>query len=137
VLGEISNRRSILDRSAAVAGLLLLVGVAASIILLVLQPAPAPKFDASEFRAARAKSDTSVMQTQARLAVEQHELLGISATQLQADLGKPTRSYRHSPRMVWRVGGWNSSGSLGTVLDVRLDGRTHRVVGASLEPPPD
>jgi hypothetical protein len=116
---------------------LLLVGVAALIVFLVTQPAPTPRFDAAQFRAARGKSDTSVMQTQARLAVEQHELLGISATQLRADLGNPTRSSRRSARMVWQVGGWNSSGSLGTVLEVRLDGRTHRVVDAWLEPPPD
>jgi hypothetical protein len=135
--GEISVRRSPLARSAAVAGLLLLVGVAALIVVWVMQPAPTPRFDASQFRAARGKSDTSVMQTQARLAVEQRKLLGISAAQLRADLGKPTRSYRRPPRIVWQVGGWNSSGSLGSVLEVQLDGRTDRVVDARLEPPPD
>jgi hypothetical protein len=77
------------------------------------------------------------MQTQARLAVEQHALLGISATQLRAVLGNLTRSYRRSARMVWQVGGWNASGSLGTKLEVRLDGRLQRVVDARLDPQSD
>ena len=111
----------------------MLVGVAVGIVFLVLQPRPTPRFEAAQFRAARGKGDTSVMQTQARLAVEQRVLLGISATRLQALLGKPTWSYRRSARMVWQVGGWNTSGSLGTKLEVRLDGRMPRVIDARLD----
>ena len=133
MVGEISVRRSRAARSVAIAGVLTLVGVAVVIVLLVLQPDPTARFEAAQFRAARGKGDTDVMQTQARLAVEQRALLGISATQLQAVLGKPTSSYRGSARMVWQVGGRNTSGSPGTKLEVRLDGRMQRVITTRLD----
>ena len=118
------------------AGVILLAGVAAAIVVLVSQKAPAQRFDAAAFRDARLTRDTSVLQTQARLAVEQGVLERMSATQLRATLGKPTRTYKRTRRMAWEVGGWNASGSLGTKLEVTLDDR-QRVVEVRLDPPPE
>ena len=88
--------------------MILLAGVAAAIVALVSQKAPPQRFDAVAFRDARLTQDTSVLQTQARLAVEQGVLEGMSAEELRATLGKPTRTFKRSARMVWQVGGWNA-----------------------------
>ena len=122
---------------AGVAGVILLAGVAVVIVALASQKAPEQRFEAAKFRDARLTQDTGVLQTQARLAVEQGALAGMSAKQLRATLGKPTRTYKRTPRMVWQVGGWNASGTLGTKLEVTLDDDRQRVTEAWLEPPPE
>jgi hypothetical protein len=116
--------------------MVLLAGVTAAIVALVSQKAPPQRFDAAAFRDARLTQDTSALQTQARLAVEQGVLERMSAKQLRATLGKPTRTYKRTPRMVWQVGGWNASGSLGTKLEVKLDDQ-QRVLEVRLDPPPE
>jgi hypothetical protein len=110
------------------------LAVVAAVIVSLLRPGPPPSFEASKFRAARAKGDTSVMQTQARLAVDQRALVGLSETRLRAVLGDPTRRYRRSSRLVWQVGGLDASGSPGTKLEVHLDGSTQHAVDARLDP---
>jgi hypothetical protein len=129
--------RNYAARFVGVAGVSLLVGVAVAIVALVSQKAPEQRFDAAEFRDARLTQDTGALQTQARLAVEQGVLEGVSAKELRATLGKPTRTYKRSARMVWQVGGWNASGSLGTKLEVTLDDDLQRVVQVGLDPPPE
>jgi hypothetical protein len=129
--------RNLAARLVGVAGVLLLVGVAVAIVALVSQKAPQQRFEATAFRDARLTQDTGVLQTQARLAVEQGVLKGLSAKELRATLGKPTRTYKRTPRMVWQVGGWNASGSLGTKLEVALDDDRQRVVEVWLDPPPE
>src|SRR5262245_10212290 len=120
-------------RLAAVAGLLLLAGVAAAIIYLI--SSSGTTFDPDKFRAAAAKDDTSVMQTQAQAAIDQKALLGLSTKQLRATLGDPTKTYRKPPRMVWQVAGVDESGSPGTKLVVELNSK-ERAIDARLDAPP-
>ena len=129
--------RNYAARMVGVAGVILLAGVAMAIVSLVSQKAPVQRFEAAAFRDARLTQDTGVLQTQARLAVEQGVLQGMSAKELRATLGKPTRTYQRTPRMVWQVGGWNASGSLGTKLVVTLDDDLRHVVDVQLDPPPE
>jgi hypothetical protein len=129
--------RNYAARLVGVAGVILLVGVAVAIVALVSQKAPEQRFEPAEFRDARLTQDTGVLQTQARLAVEQGVFEGMSAKELRATLGKPTRTYKRTARMVWQVGGWSASGSLGTKLEVTLDDDLQRVVEVRLDPPPE
>lgn len=133
MVAERSKRRSAAARAAAIAGIGVLAAVVAVIVLL-LQPGPPPSFDATQFRAARVEEDTSVMQQQARLAVDHRTLIGMPGRRLRAVLGKPTRTNRHSAKMVWQVGGPDASGSPGTKLEVYLDDRMQHVISARLFP---
>ena len=129
--------RKYIARLAGVAGVILLAGVAVAIVSLISHDTPTPRFEAAEFRDARLTQDTDVLQTQARRAVEQGVLEGMSPKELRATLGKPTRTYKRTARMVWQVGGFTASGGLGTKLEVTLDDKRQRVVKVHLDPPPE
>jgi hypothetical protein len=61
-------------------------------------------FDASSFRAANAGGDLDTMETEARKAVDDQALMGMSAAELRRELGEPSRIGRRRQLYIWDLG---------------------------------
>jgi hypothetical protein len=97
--------------------------------------AAAHGFDASRFRAANASGDFETMESQARKAVNDRALIGLSPRQVRRELGEPSRTGRRRQLYVWHLGMINDFLGPGDdgALYVEFDRSWRRVVSAQVD----
>jgi hypothetical protein len=126
------RRRVGLRRAATVSLLLLASGVG---LIVVWSSAPETAFSATKFRAAAAAGNDEELERQAHRAVEQDALIGLTAAEVRAALGKPSRIRRRRHQWSWELGMINDfigPGDAGA-LYVRFDPSLSRVIAAKVD----